>query len=76
MRWNVHEDDPKLIGAVLLDGVPVRCVTGFDDADGWVDALCVDGHTGHPGRPHLDPYDESEVCRVRFTGRVEWRPDT
>lgn len=76
MRWNVRDDDPPIAcsgGLVLLDGRPVEKVTAFDEEGGWVEALCVDGHTGRPGCAHVDPANQDEVCKVLLWGRVEYR---
>lgn len=72
MRWRATTNDPDLMGAtLLLDGVEVRAVTAFDDVDGWVETLCPGGRDGHPYRFHADPADESEVCLVLRTGKIE-----
>lgn len=74
MRWSVHENHPPIAGKggkVLLDGAEVRHVTAFDTDEGWVEAFCVDGHTGYPGRMHVDPNDPDAICARALHGRVE-----
>ena len=76
MKWDVRDNDPPIAcstGAILLDGKPVRHVTAFDEEAGWVRVLCTGEVPGHPDRRHVDPMDDTEVCRVVRRGRVEYR---
>ncbi len=56
---------------MLLDGVAVRHVTAFDTDEGWVDVHCLHGHTGHPGKPHVDPDHPDIICMLTLYGKVE-----
>ena len=67
MKWDLG-DGPPPGGTggckVFLDGQEQQAVTGFDTLEGWVDARCLDGHTGYPGIKHVDPADSGACCNA------------
>lgn len=79
MKWSVTDNWPPIFGAgaeILLNGETVERVTAFDTEEGWVERHCRGDRKGHPESPHVDPDDDTRVCRVRDEGRVEIRwPD-
>lgn len=66
-------NEPPIIGRgyrILLNGERVRKVRAFDTEDGWVRVLCLDDHSGHGGRVHVDPNNPAEPCEKVLRGVV------
>lgn len=76
MRWHVRENVPVLApsattGArIFCDDVELHRVVSFDTEEGWALVHCTDGHTGHPGRVHIDPNDENRACQITVRGTI------
>lgn len=60
---------------ILLDGQGLDAlIAAYSVDDGAVIVYCTDGHTGHPGRKHIDPDDDTRPCMITLHGHVEVRP--
>jgi len=67
MRWSSDSGDAPPGGwggsRIMIDGEDVTAhVTAFDTEAGWLDMLCLEGHTGTPGYPHASPGNPDAVC--------------
>lgn len=71
MRYDVRKDGIRPTWRVYCDGVEIPKVFAFDTEEGWVDARCLDGHTGREGFVHADPDNPDDACNVRHEGAVE-----